>query len=379
MAQMTAAITSIRPDGMARLAAHDRQCEQLGLAARRIPVADPRGADRGLDRAGFLDFGELLRTIRFERTDMRLVDLETRALSATAGGSGGFLVPSEFSEQLLGIITQEAVIRPRCRVVPASTDHPDASIDMPTLDYSGSKGTLAGVVMCWTGEGSAKTETEPAFASILLNPRELSGYTVVTDKLLRNSGAGAILQSLFAQAIVATEEAAFFAGNGIGKPLGVLGHACTINVVRTGAGIVYEDLIAMLAALKPGSRAIWLASQSCLPDLLSLRLAAGTGNTPIWIPSALPGVPDTLLGRPIYFPEFSPAVGTEGDLVLADFGFYGVKDGVGVRADVGHFGDLFKENRSAIRCYKAVDGQPLLSTPIELANGSVVSPFVVLQ
>ncbi|HUX14909.1 MAG TPA: phage major capsid protein [Phycisphaerae bacterium] len=377
--EMSAEIARIRTQVVERLNAHERALEQLGIRGQRPMLADPRGADLGLDRGGFADFGELLRTIRFEPSDPRLPDLETRALSATAGASGGFLVPSEFSEQLLGLITQEAVIRPRARVVPSSADHPDASVDMPCLDYSGSKGTLAGVQMHWTGEGSAKTETEPAFASIKLDPRELSGYCVVTDKLLRNSGAGPILGSLFVEAIVRTSEATFFAGNGVGKPLGILGHAATINVVRGGAGIVYEDLIAMLAALKPGSRAIWLASQSTLPDLLSLRLAAGTGNLPIWIPSAREGVPDTLLGRPIFFPEYSPALGTEGDLVLADFSFYGIKDGVGIRADVGHFGDLFKENRSAIRCYMAVDGQPLLTTPIELANGSLVSPFVVLE
>jgi HK97 family phage major capsid protein len=354
------------------------------LASRRIPTGSP---GRSLDRAGFESFGEFVATTRFAAHDSRLAPLSPvgeRALSVGTGAAGGFLVPPQFSAELLDMAAAQAIVRPRARIVGGGEPTSDAAISLPTLDVSGTKGRLGGVQVHWTGEAGEKQDTQPAFAQVTLKPAEVSAIVTCSDKLLRNAQAATgIISFLLAEAIRAEEDACFCAGNGVGKPMGFLGHPCSIEIARTGAGhIVFADIAAMLMAARAGRPYVWLASRTTLADLMGLTLTGGVGGTaqPIWLPSAREGVPSMLMGLPCLEPEGAPTLGNLGDLCLCDFGFYLIRDGFGmeIRTSDSH-ADNFSHNSTSIRCSWNVDGQPWLSTPMLRADGTYCSPFVVLN
>lgn len=302
---------------------------------------------------------------------------EAKELNMTVGAQGAVLVPQQFSDMLLQVKSQDAVVRPRARVIPAG-DPPDAPITMPALNQSGALGVYSGVTVQWIAEGATKIEAEPSFAEITLAPQEVSAWTELTDKLIRNSAAAsAIVTTLLRKAIIASEDVAFLRGGGAGQPLGIIGAPGTLVVARTGAGaVVYADLIGMYARALMGGNLTWVANPTVLPQLMTM---VDAGGNLIWQPNAREGTPGTLLGIPLIINQRSPVLGTSGDILLADFDYYLIKDGSGIFVESSsHF--LFTSNRTIIKAFWNVDGQPWLTTPMLLEDGvTTSSPFVVLS
>jgi HK97 family phage major capsid protein len=203
----------------------------------------------------------------------------------------------------------------------------------------------------------------------------------VTDKLLRNWGAAdAVLSAQLRLAIVAAEETAFYSGNGVARPLGILSTPARIDVNRAVANqIAYADIIGMFSRLRRNMSPVWIASPTVIPQLTTM-VDNATGSNAIWVPSAVPGIPATLMGIPVIFSERSVALGTRGDLVLADLSYYVIKDGSGpfVMASEHVY---FTSNRTVIKIFWNVDGKPWMDEPLPLEGSAAntVSPFIVLN
>jgi len=345
------------------------------LQAAQAPQSDPAPE-------GFRAFGDFLQAARWNHAHPalqyreRVIDSEKRVMSMGVGAAGGFIVPEQFRETMLKIDPQAAIFRPRAQVIPAGSP-PDAAITMPALDQSGVKGVYSGVTVNWIAEAGLKPETEPSLLEVKLEPCEVAAHTIVTDKLLRNSAAaGALISSLLRKAIIAAEDVAFLRGTGVGQPAGVIGHGSTINIARAGAGLIaYADIVNMFSSFMFGGQPVWIASQSILPQLMAL---ADVGNHIIWQPNARDGAPGSLMGFPLILNARSPVLGAQGDLILVDLDYYLIKDGSGIAIDMSD-GYYFKNNKTIIKAWWNVDGQPWMTTPLLLEDGATtVSPFVVL-
>jgi HK97 family phage major capsid protein len=364
-----------------RVAALERARDEDALARQRIQLADG-GSVTGLDRGGFSDFGEFLHACRYNSQDARLQALTpsaTRDLSMGTGAAGGFLVPPQFAAMLLSITPQDAIVRPRAMVLPAGTS-PDAPVTIPGDDQGGTHGVHSGVQVVWTGEGAAKHQTEPALREITLTPHEVSAYVTVTDKLLHNAAAASEwISTKLRGAIIAAEDVAFITGNGVGRPQGFLGHASALNVARAAPGaIAYADVVNMYAACLKDRRTglVWIGNPTTLPSLMTMASVLGQL---IWMPSARDGVPPNLLGIPFLENQRQPVLGTAGDLMLVNLGYYVIKDGYGLAIEASpHL--LWRENKTIVRAVWNVDGEPSLATPLLLEDGvTQQSPFVVLN
>ncbi len=331
----------------------------------------------------FREFGDFLQAVRYNPNDPALHrreiprGAEGRVMSMGVGAAGGFIVPEQFDRMIRQVDPQAAIIRPRAQVIPAG-DPPDAAITIPALDQSGARGVYSGVVVQWIAEGGVKPETQPGLREVKLEPQEVAAYTIATDKLLRNSAAaGALISSLLRKAIIGAEDVAFLRGNGVGQPLGIIGHPAAIQVVRAGAGaIAYADVVGMYARLLGGGRPVWIASQTTLPQLMTM---VDAGNHVVWQPNAREGTPGTLIGFPVLINERNPVLGAVGDLILVNLDYYLVKDGSGIALAMSD-GPRFTQNQTIIKAWWNVDGQPWLNSPLLHEDGvTTVSPFVVLQ
>lgn len=338
----------------------------------------------------FRNIGEFLHSVRFNKSDPRLQYVEVdgnreeRQQSMGVGVEGGFAVPTQFIPTLKSIDPQEAIFRPRCTVIPAG-DPPDAMVSMPTLDQTAAQNMYGGMAVQWIEEGGSKPETDLKLKEVCLTPHEVAGYTILTDKLLRNWGAAAsVIENMLRLCVRGTEDTAFLSGNGVGRPLGVINAPARINVARAGAGAVaFADVYGMLAQLKMGGSAVWVASQTVLPQLITMTDA---GTNSVWLPggyaaaSAAAAPPGTLMGLPLIWNDRSPALGSVGDLMLVDLSYYLIKDGSGpfvATSEHVHF----LTNRTVIKIFWNVDGQPWLTGPIPLEGSAAntVSPFIVLN
>jgi HK97 family phage major capsid protein len=303
------------------------------------------------------------------------------------GSAGGFAVPTQFRATLMEVSPQEARIRPRAMVIPAGTP-PDSAITMPALNQDGTNpaNVYGGVEVNWIGEGVAKPETDATLREIKLEPQEVAGHVVLTDKLLRNwAAASAVIERLLRGAVISAEDFAFLSGNGVGKPLGLINSGAAYAVNRaTSNQITRADINSMTARiLMRGGSPVWLASQSVLPQLQNLRNDIGSPPTGdgalVWNPDLRDNAGNQLLGGyPILWNERSPQLGTKGDLVLTDLSHYLIKDGSGpFVAASPHV--KFTENKTVVKIFWNVDGQPWLTAPFKQEGGYEVSPFVVLD
>jgi len=254
----------------------------------------------------------------------------TKDLGESVGASGGFLVPTEFQEQLLSIMGETATIRNRATVIPMRR----RSIQIPVLDQTsttaGQPHWFGGMQFTWAEEASSKTQSDPAFRQIELVAHKLIGYTRASDELVDDSAVSldAFLSGPlgFAGGAVWMEEFAFLQGTGAGQPLGVINAGATITEGRFAANAIgFDDFADMLRDFLPSGRGVWHISQSAMSDIIQLN--GPTGNPSfIWSENARDGIPGSILGFPVVWTEKLPAIGTAGDVVLADWTYYLIGD-----------------------------------------------------
>ena len=333
----------------------------------------------------FRSIGEFLFSVRFNRNDPRLQDCEYREFppeqrdqSMGVGAEGGFALPEQFRPTLLQVTPQEAIFEPRATVIPAG-DPPDAKITMPALDQTAAQNVYGGVVMYKVSEAGTLTKSSVALKDVSLEPQGVGGYIRVTDKLLRNwQAAGPLLGNQLRKALIGFKDTQYYKGDGIGGPLGILNAPARINVSRgTASTIVTADINNMIARIKMGGSYVWIASQTILPQLLTLR---DTVTANIFQMDYAKPIPSTLLGIPVMFNDRAVALGTAGDLVLVDPAYYLIKQGSGPFVAASEHVD-FLANMTVIKITENVDGKPWLSAPLPLegSTSNTVSPFVVLN
>jgi len=328
-------------------------------------------------------FGNFLLSVRRGNTKrLKEVYHAVRAdMAESAGVTGGYLVPAEFVPQVLQVAAENAIVRPRAYIQPMKA----RSLTIPMLNQttqpsSGSTYFFGGLSASWTEEGAAKTETEPVFKQLELVAHKLAGYTQASDELLADSAVAleSLLVRLFGGAVAWIEDYNFLRGNGVGKPLGVLNSPALLTVARnTASDVKLADINGMMAKFLPSSwgKGVWLCNITTFPKIAILADAAGNQ---VFIPNIQGPSPGTIYGMPLIFTEKLPALGTEGDVLLADFSYYviGDRQALSIQSSTDY---AFINDLTTWRFVHRVDGQPWLDAPIYLQDASnQVSPFVAL-
>lgn len=311
------------------------------------------------------------------------------AYSTSDPASAGFLIPEATRSEILQIALEQAVVRPRATVITMTS----LTQKIPYVDStSHASSVYGGMVFYWTEESASITATEAKFGRVELSAKKLTGGARVPNELWNDATA---LQSWLMMAVPAGlafyEDKAFFDGSGVGEPLGINNSAAVVAVARTTADeIESADLYGMYSRMLPQSlnRAVWVANQDTLPQLLSLshviKNVAGTEN--VGGSSAglvqfgnIAGAPTmSILGRPLIISEKCQTLGTQGDINFIDFSHYLLGDRQAIALDASEH-SRFMNDETELRVIERVDGRPWLQTAITPANGSnTLSPYVQL-
>ncbi len=251
-------------------------------------------------------------------------------LSGGTDTAGGYTIPPNFQAELLSVSEdQELLVQPRATEIRLNKGR---DIDFPTLDVdtapTNGSALYGGVVMTLTGEGVAKTATEPAFGTLNIPVYKLAAYTLASDELLDDSGTAItdLLMTLFKGAMSDRWEEYFLNGTGSGQPLGILHSNATgtVTVSRATGGNDFDlaDALAMKQRLLVRNRAkvAWGMHPFLETDLVNLAL---DGNVCVsYVPNLNDAPPLRLLGYPVVFSEHMADPGSAGDVVLGDFSGY---------------------------------------------------------
>ncbi|MFI0236333.1 phage major capsid protein [Streptomyces sp. NPDC016845] len=310
---------------------------------------------------------------------------QLKNFSSDIPADGGFLIPETLRSEMLKVALEQAIVRPRARVIPMET----LRVPFPAIDSTSNVNSVyGGITTYWTEEGGKLQGSKPRFGRVVLDAKKLTAYTEIPNELLTDSliSLTAFVDEAFPEALAFAEDQAFLTGDGVGKPLGILNGNAAISVTRTGAGqIQLLDVINMYARMLPQSisRACWVASHDTWPQLAQMALTRGTdgiASPAMWMTGgqAIDAPPLTLMGLPVIRSEKVPALGNAGDLALVDMGFYLVGDRQAMQAKQSE--DFkFDTDEVAFRVIERVDGRPWLQSAITPANGgSSLSPIVKL-
>ncbi len=244
-------------------------------------------------------------------------DKEVRALSDSADQDGGFLVPTEFENDLLHDAYNDSALRSVMNASPTSRN----TVQLPSL----SKPKVA-----WGTKNLAITPEELQAGGERIEIFDLRALVLIHNNTLDDADAdvwGELLD-MFAMAIGEAEDDAFAVGAGNNSPQGVLAHPDVIaNYTPTGvAGALFDGsnngvdaLITMLQSLKQTYRrnATWAMNSQTEGDVRKLKDQNGQY---LWQPPVQAGSPATLLGRPLVNPEGMPGVAANASpIVLGDF------------------------------------------------------------
>jgi HK97 family phage major capsid protein len=243
----------------------------------------------------------------------------SNALQIGSQEAGGFLVPDEYVRTLVEGLAEENMFRKLSHIIQTSSG--DKKIPVVA-----SKGTAA-----WVDEAAQIPESDDSFGQVTLGAHKLATMIRVSEELLNDSvfNVEAYITKEFTRRIGAKEEEAFFVGDGVGKPTGLL-HATNGaqigNTTSSQTAITWDDVIELFYSLAAPYRtkAVFITNDATVKILRKLK--DSTGNY-LWTPSIKEGTPDTILNRPLYTSVYMPITGAGTKPILyGDLSHYWVAD-----------------------------------------------------
>lgn len=333
--------------------------------------------------APFKNFGEQLKAIKSAAKNPMNADERLHALNAASGASegidedGGFAVQTDFAGTILESAVQDSEVVQACDSYEVSA--PANRVEWTEIDETSIATSVYGGVMAyWGAEAGTVASSKPKFASREIKLEKLMGIGYSTDELIQDTGFMAQLYSRsFAAAISRELESAIISGDGVGKPIGLLGASGTVTVAKetsqTADTVNWQNIQKMWKRSKPSKRNsyVWLAHPDLEEQFENFQLPIGDAGIPM---SLLPGGvnmqgPSKIKGRPIIFTDCCEALGDKGDIYLANLNEYLLIRKGGVQeAQSMHVRFINGEN--TFRFTLRVNGMPKKNSALTIKNSA---------
>ena len=279
------------------------------------------------------------------------------ALQVGVDTEGGYLVPDEFEHTLVQALGHKRIVRDHAYVFQTNS----GSHKIPVVTNKGSA--------AWVDEEGGIPDGDDTFGQQTIGAHKVGTIIKVSEELLNDAAFDleGYFTSEFSRRIGNKEEDAFFNGDGVGKPLGLLAAngGAEIGVTAASAtAITAEEIMTLFYNLEAPYRenAIWVFNDATMGAIRKLK---GNDGQFLWQKAMHEGDHETLLGKPVFTSPFMPVMEAGAKPVLfGDFNFYWIGDRQGVTfkrlneryADTGQIGFM---------ATKRVDGKLVLPEAIK--------------
>lgn len=233
---------------------------------------------------------------------------ESRSLSAAVDASGGFTVIPALDKEIYKLLRDQSVFRQNATVKTLSTQTFEKLI------------SVGGTSAIWAAESDDRNETGTSqLVKVTWSLNSLYAYPMTTQELLDWSDfdVSGWLTSEVADESGQKEEAAFWNGDGVKKPKGLLTYTLstdddttrafgTIQEIETAStAIASDDLITLAHTLKKGYRgsAKFYMNDATQEKIRKLKTA---DNDYLWRAGLMEGQANTLLGKVVETAEQIP-------------------------------------------------------------------------
>lgn len=314
-----------------------------------------------------------------------------RSLLAAAGSDehgvyadpyGGYAVPTAIVPGVRQIGADPDPTAGRTQPVPMEAPSVDI---LARVDKNHSTSVSGGLTVGRRAETSSINSSRMEIERITLKAAGLFGLAYETEELLTDSPISfvTLIASGFRDQFGAKIFWEKLHGSGAGEFLGVLNSPAKIQVAKQAgqqAGTITAINVIEMEARAWGNP-IWLANHTTKPQLRQLALIMDNGYAggvvSLYQPSLQAGMPDMLLGKPIFYTEHLPAKGEEGDIILVDWSQYleGLYQPL-QSAESVHV--RFLNHERAFKFWLRNAGAPWWRSPLTPHKGDTLSPIVTL-
>lgn len=285
-----------------------------------------------------------------------LASEQRAALQYGTDSEGGYTVADEWYRQLVESEREYGIVQSLATTFQTAES---GTVNVPTV-ASNSSAVL-------TAEEAGFTQSEPTFGNVAFDAFKYGIIMKVSDELLHDSifDIAAFMAKNAGQALAVVTGTAFATGDGSSKPNGIFTAASTGVTAASATAITADELIDLYhSVLSPyRDRASWILKDATLKAVRKLKDGE---SRYLWQPSIQVGVPDTLLGRPVYTDPNAPAATTGLDSVLfGDVSAYWIRQ-VGT-VTVKRLEELYAANgQVGFRVDKRVDGDLVDSSAVKV-------------
>ena len=294
------------------------------------------------------------------------------------GSSGGYLVGGTLAAEIWSKVYSTGQIISRCADMPVTRGN---GVLIPAISEAnranGSR--FGGVQSYFVDEGQSPSSSKPKLDLLNLALRKLLTVIYATDELVQDTNSlTAFLENVMALEMAFTIEDRIVNGTGVGALEGVLVSPSLITVAAEGAqatgSVLFANLTKMSARLWGPSHpnAVWLMSNDVYQLVLGLTTPGGSEV----VVNSQDGI-KRILGAPIILCEYTPALGSTGDIMLCDFSQYLLSLNKSPIESSIHV--QYVTDETAFKLRYRVDGASAWKSPVTPKNSAVTqSPFIAL-
>jgi HK97 family phage major capsid protein len=316
------------------------------------------------------------------RADVRLLSrsLKASGLSEGVPADGGYLIDQPVVAGIEKRMYSTGEILRRVSNVPVGPNSNGMTFNAVNETSRATGSRQGGITGYWMAEAGSKTASKPAFAQQVLKLKKVAALCYATDELLADATA---LEGWLGEAVPDElrflAEDAIYNGDGVAKPLGIMSSTCLVSVTRIDANEIDSTDIANLWSRRwvGVNDYVWLVNPDIFPQLVNLTI----GNWPVYVPAGgYSGAPyASIYGKPVIENEYSAALGTSGDIMLASLSQYRTITKGGIQS-ASSMHVQFLTDEMTYRWVYRIDGQPKWNSALTPFKGSLTkSPFVVLS
>ncbi len=279
-----------------------------------------------------------------DETELKSLNIETKALSTAVQADGGFLVDPQTADSIAGVLRSTSSIRSVASVATIEAGVYDVLVDHVDLDAA------------WTNESGNITETStPQIDRISIALHELSASPKASQRLLDDSAfdVEGWLAERIADKFTRAENDAFINGDGVDKPRGFLSHTDVDNASWTWGNVGYVatgedgdfasidpadaivDLIYSLNAQYRANATFIMNSKTAG----AVRKMKDSDGRFLWAESLASGQPARLMGYPVIIAEEMPDIASGANAIA--FGDFGLAYTIAERPDLRVMRDPF--------------------------------------
>lgn len=246
------------------------------------------------------------------------------AMSTTTTTEGGYTVPSEIAAMVIDKLKAYGGMREVAEIMTTDSGNP---LNFPTSDGTAETGEIV-------GENAAAALGDITFGTVTLNTFKYSSKKIALPvELIQDSAIDVIafVVNRLATRIARKQNTDFTVGAGTTLPDGVIPKSGTGKTGATGQTltVIYDDLVDLKHSVNRAYRANGKFMLNDLSVAIVSKIKDTTGR-PIWTPSVVVGLPDTLLGYPVAINDDVAVMAANAkSIAFGDLSKYAIRDVAG--------------------------------------------------